>query len=57
MRGLIYIVVGLVFIVGGLTGSLSHAGTESRQVLAGAGVLVLLLGIARLVQGNWRRKE
>ena len=50
MRGLINIIFGLVFIVGGLSGKLVLIGTHSGPALAGLGVLLLILGIFRMVQ-------
>ena len=50
MRGLINIIFGLVFIVGGLSGKLVLIGTHSGPALAALGVLLLILGIFRMVQ-------
>ena len=50
MRGLINIIFGLVFIVGGLSGKLVLLGTHSGPALAVLGVLLLILGIFRMVQ-------
>jgi hypothetical protein len=52
MRGIISIVIGLVMIVGGLTGRLVLIGTHSGVALAGLGVLVILLGVLRLSRGT-----
>ena len=50
MRGLISIIIGLVFIGGGLTGKLTLRGTESGYALAGIGVFLIGLGIFRMVK-------
>ena len=50
MRGIISIVIGLVFIIGGLSGRLSLRFTDSGYALAAVGVLFIGLGIYRLVK-------
>ena len=50
MRGIISIVIGLVFIIGGLTGKLSLRFTDSGYALAGVGVLLIALGTYRTVK-------
>jgi hypothetical protein len=50
VRGIVSIIIGLVFIVGGLTGKLSLRFTDSGYALAGVGVLFIGLGIYRLVK-------
>ncbi len=52
MRGIISIILGLVMIVGGLSGHLVLIGTQSGIALAVVGVLVLGLGVYRLVNRN-----
>ena len=54
MRGIINIVIGLVFIVGGLSGGMVLIGTESGLALAGVGLLLVLLGVFRLVSSRNR---
>jgi hypothetical protein len=49
MRGVINIVIGLVFIVGGLTGKLSMRGTNSGGALAVIGVALVGLGGYRMM--------
>jgi hypothetical protein len=51
MRGIISIVIGTVFIVGGLTGKLTLIGTQSGGALAVAGGVMILIGIFRLARG------
>jgi hypothetical protein len=46
------IVIGLVMIVGGLSGRLVLIGTHSGVALAVVGVLVILLGVMRLSRGT-----
>lgn len=46
------IIIGLVFIVGGLTGRLSLIGTSSGPALAAVGGLMLIWGIVQMVRGR-----
>jgi hypothetical protein len=48
MRGILPILVGGVFIVGGLSGTLVVRGMGSGGALAGAGVVIILHGLYRL---------
>jgi hypothetical protein len=48
MRGIINIIIGLVFIVGGLTGNMSLRGTHSGPALAAVGAVLVVMGIFRL---------
>ena len=48
MRGVINIIIGLVFIVGGLSGKLAMRGTQSGGALAVIGVVLLGVGVFRL---------
>jgi hypothetical protein len=50
MRGVVSIVLGLVFIIGGLSGKLALRGTESGPALAVIGVALIGLGIFRIVK-------
>jgi hypothetical protein len=50
MRGIISIVIGLVFIIGGLSGQLQLRGTGSGPALAALGVGLIGLGIYRIVK-------
>jgi predicted phage tail protein len=45
MNGIFNIVLGIVFIVGGLSGELALLGTNSPEALAGVGLLLLLYGV------------
>jgi hypothetical protein len=51
MRGITSIIIGTIFIVGGLTGKLAMIGTHSGGALAVAGGVMILIGIARLARG------
>ena len=42
------VIIGLIFIVGGLSGQLALIGTNSGTALAGVGVLILGRGIYRI---------
>jgi len=50
MRGIISIIIGIVFIVGGLTGKLVLMGTQSGGALAVVGVIILGVGVVRLTR-------
>lgn len=50
MRGVINIIIGLIFIAGGLSGKLVLMGTHSGPALAVLGVVLLILGVFRMVQ-------
>ncbi len=49
MRGVINIVIGLIFIVGGLTGNLSLRGTSNGPALAVIGVALVGFGFYRMM--------
>ena len=48
MRGIINIVIGAVFIIGGLSGTLVMRGTESGIALAVIGAILVVVGLVRL---------
>ncbi|HEY2761641.1 MAG TPA: hypothetical protein VGI75_12885 [Pirellulales bacterium] len=50
MRGIINIVIGIGFIIGGLSGKLVMRGTSSGEALAVIGGLLILFGIFRIWQ-------
>jgi hypothetical protein len=50
MRGIINIIIGIVFIVGGLTGQLALIGTNSGGALALVGLFLVGLGIYRMTR-------
>jgi hypothetical protein len=52
MRGIINIIIGVVFIIGGLSGQLALIGTSSGLALAAVGVLLVGLGVFRLATRN-----
>ena len=52
MRGILNIVFGLVFIIGGLTGKMLLRGTHSGGALACAGSVLLLVGLFRLARAQ-----
>jgi hypothetical protein len=51
MRGISSIIIGGIFIFGGLTGKLALVGTHSGRALAIAGGVMILIGIVRLARG------
>ena len=52
MRGIGNIIVGIVFIIGGLSGQLALIGTNSGELLAVAGAALIVLGIFRMAKGG-----
>lgn len=50
MRGLISIVIGVVFIWGGLSGNMALRGTKNGPALAVVGVFLIGLGIFRMTR-------
>lgn len=52
MRGISNIIIGGVFIVGGLTGKLALIGTHSGIALAVVGGVLVALGIFRMVRAS-----
>ena len=48
MRGALNIVIGLVFIIGGMSGKLVLGGTHSGEAIAVVGVVLIALGFFRL---------
>ena len=49
MRGILNIVIGIVFIIGGLSGNLVLIGTRSGAALAVLGVVLVGFGVFRIV--------
>lgn len=52
MRGIGNIIVGIVFIIGGLSGQLVFIGTNSGELLAVVGGALIVLGIFRMAKGG-----
>jgi hypothetical protein len=52
MRGVIDIVIGLVLIVGGLSGRMALIGTHSGGALALLGAVVLTIGLVRILKSK-----
>lgn len=50
MRGIANIIIGLVFIVGGLTGGMTLRGTNSSLGLAAVGGVLVALGVYRMAR-------
>lgn len=50
MGGIFNIVIGIIMIVGGLSGRLALLGTNSPKILAAVGVVVLALGIYQVAK-------
>ena len=52
MGGLINIVIGIVFVIGGLSGGLALRGTGSGPLLALVGAGLLVWGVIRLMRAD-----
>jgi hypothetical protein len=52
MRGIVNIIIGVIFIIGGLTGRLALIGTNSGPGLAIVGAVLVVLGLVRLLRSN-----
>ncbi len=52
MKGISNIIIGGVFIVGGLSGNLALIGTHSGGALAVVGAILVVLGIVRMVRAR-----
>lgn len=52
MAGIWNIIVGIVMIVGGLSGQLALIGTNSGMALAGLGGLILVIGIGQMIRSG-----
>jgi hypothetical protein len=48
MRGALNIILGLVFIVGGMSGKLVLRGTHSGEAIAVFGIVLIALGVFRM---------
>jgi cadmium resistance protein CadD (predicted permease) len=57
MTGIFNIVVGLVMIVGGLSGKLALLGTNSGTLLAAVGLIPLVMGIRQFWRAWARRRN
>jgi len=57
MAGLWNIIVGIVFIVGGLSGQLALIGTNSGPALAGLGAVILVIGIGQMIRSNRNKPQ
>ena len=52
MRGIINIIIGVVFIIGGLSGTMVVRGTSSSAGIIAIGAVLVLLGVFRLARSN-----
>ncbi len=52
MGGIINIIIGAVFIIGGISGQLALRGTNSGPALAGLGAVLAAWGIFQLVRAR-----
>jgi hypothetical protein len=48
VRGIINIILGIVFIIGGLTGKLVLIGTNNGPALAAVGAVLVVVGLVRM---------
>ena len=52
MRGIGNIILGVVFIIGGLSGQLVLIGTNSGELLALVGVGLIVFGVIKMAKGG-----
>ncbi len=52
MSGIFNVIVGLIMLVGGLSGKLDFPGTSSSGILAAVGAVVTGLGVYQLVKNR-----
>jgi len=52
MRGILNIIIGIIFIVGGLSGKMALRGTQSGGAIAVVGGFLIALGIFRMIKAN-----
>lgn len=52
MRGIINIIIGVAFLIGGLSGRLVLIGTHSGPALAVLGAVLIVFGIFRLARSG-----
>jgi hypothetical protein len=50
MRGIINVIIGLVFVIGGLSGGLVLKGTNSGAAIAAIGAVLIIMGIVRMTR-------
>jgi hypothetical protein len=50
MRGIANIIIGLVFVIGGLTGGMTLRGTHSSMGLVAIGGVLIALGVYRIAR-------
>lgn len=52
MRGVLNIIIGGIFVVGGLTGKLALIGTNSGWALAALGAILIVVGLVRIAKSR-----
>lgn len=52
MRGIVNIIIGAIFVIGGLSGKLVLLGTNSGIALAALGGFLILLGVFRMARAG-----
>ena len=52
MRGIISIIIGVVFIIGGLSGRLVLIGTNNGPALAVLGAVIIVIGVIRVAKSR-----
>ena len=57
MGGVLNIIIGIVFIIGGLTGNLALIGTNSGPALAVLGVVLVIWGVVRMIRSRTRLRS
>lgn len=52
MRGIMNIIIGIIFVIGGLSGHLALRGTHSGPAIAVVGGLLIVFGLYRMIQSR-----
>jgi hypothetical protein len=52
MRGIINIIIGVIFVIGGLSGTMVVRGTSSRGGIIAVGAVLIGIGVFRLMRAN-----
>ena len=57
MSGIINIIVGIAFVIAGLSGKFALLGTDSPKALAAVGLIPIAMGIYQLLQHTKGRRD
>ena len=56
MSGYINIIIGILFVVGGLSGKFTLFGTDSPELLAAVGLIPIAMGVFQIYRQYKRRR-